>query len=53
MNQLNNFDTDLEGDSLLNGQTGASLEANNQDGLKFSFNFAENVPQEVRDGTSR
>jgi hypothetical protein len=55
MSQLNNFDTDLEqsnieGDSLLNGQTGASLEANNQDGLKFSFNFAANVPQEIRDG---
>jgi hypothetical protein len=55
MSQLNNFDTDLEqsnieGDSLLNGQTGASLEADNQDGLKFSFNFAENVPQEIRDG---
>jgi hypothetical protein len=55
MSQLNSFDSDLdqsniEGDSLLNGKTGASLEANNQDGLEFSFNFAENVPQEIRDG---
>lgn len=55
MSQLNSFNSDLEQsnmaeDSLLNGKTGASLEANNQDGLEFSFNFAENVPQEVRDG---
>lgn len=55
MSQLNsansNIDqSNMEGDSLLNGKTGASLEANNQDGLEFSFNFAENVPQEVRDG---
>jgi hypothetical protein len=58
MTQQNSFNTNpdqsnTEGDSLLNGKTEASIEANNQEGLEFSFNFAENVPQEARDSIQK
>jgi hypothetical protein len=61
MNQPNisDYETDnnSQPDSLLNGQTGVSLDAtsenNDGNGLEFVFNFADNVPQEIRDNINK
>ena len=53
--------SDIDRDSLLNGKTGASLNTDlsddssqsDREGLNFIFNYADNVPREIKDGIEK